>query len=139
MSSQIKVKLEFHTISQRLRALELPEVDVVVGIARGGIVPASMVAHQLGVPLVVLHLNYRDENNKPGKPGPELVKPTHLDLADRRVLLVDDVSVSGATINKAREFLNGAAITTLTCKGRADYVLFPEVPECVDWPWSVSG
>lgn len=138
MSSQVKVKLEFHTISQRMRELELPEVDVVVGIARGGMVPASMVAHQLGVPLVVLHLNYRDDDNKPRRPSPQLLKPSHFDPKGQRVLLVDDVSVTGATLNKAKEILAGAIFTTLTCKGKADFVLFPEVPECVDWPWNVQ-
>lgn len=132
-----KVKLEFHIISQRLREARLPEVDVVVGIARGGIVPASMVAHQLGVSLVVLRLNYRDDDNKPRRPTPALIEPSTADLSGKRVLLVDDVSVSGATLNKAREILAGANITTLTLKGKADIVLFPEVGECVDWPWRI--
>ena len=130
-----KVKLEFHTISQRLREAPLPMVDLVVGIGRGGIVPATMVAHQLGVRLVVLRLNYRDDDNKPRRPAPELIEPVSTDLQGKRVLLVDDVSVSGATLNKAKEILTGANITTLTFKGKADIVLFPEVRECVDWPW----
>ena len=133
-----KVKLEFHTISQRLREATLPQVDVVVGIGRGGIVPASMVAHQLGVPLVVLRLNYRDDNNKPRRAAPELIEDPSFDPRAKRILLVDDVSVSGATLSKAKEILAGASITTLTFKGRADIVLFPEVRECVDWPWRTA-
>jgi len=133
----VKVRLEFHAISQRLRELWLPEVDVVVGIARGGIVPATMVAHQLGSELVLLHLNYRDDDNKPRRAAPELLKPSSFDPIGKRVLLVDDVSVSGATLGVAKEILEGATITTLTCKGQADLVLFPEVRECVAWPWSL--
>ena len=133
-----KVKLEFHTISARLRAMPLPEVDVVVGIARGGIVPATMAAHQLGAPLIFLHLNYRDDDNKPRRVAPELLTPCAFRHAGQRVLLVDDVSVSGATLGVAKEILAGAAITTLTCKGQADLVLFPEVAECVVWPWRVE-
>lgn len=136
--STVKVRLEFHTISARLRELKLPEVDVVVGIARGGIVPACMVAHQLGVPLVLLHLNYRDDHNRPRHPQPQLLRPTEFDPTGKRVLLVDDVSVTGATLQAAQTYLKGATVTTLTLKGKADLVLFPEIRECVDWPWRVT-
>ncbi|GEM85572.1 phosphoribosyltransferase [Meiothermus granaticius] len=136
--SKVKVRLEFHTISARLRELKLPEVDVVVGIARGGIVPASMVAHQLGVPLVLLHLNYRDDHNRPQRPQPQLLQPIPFDPTGKRVLLVDDVSVTGATLQAAQTYLKGATLTTLTLKGKADLVLFPEVHDCVDWPWRVE-
>lgn len=136
--SAVKVRLEFHTISARMRELKLPEVDVVVGIARGGIVPASMVAHQLGVPLVLLHLNYRDDNNRPQHPQPELLGPIHFDPTGKLILLVDDVSVTGATLQVAQTYLKGARITTLTLKGKADLVLFPEIRDCVDWPWRVE-
>lgn len=134
----VKVKLEFNTISARLRELKLPEVDAVVGIARGGIVPATMVAHQLGLPLVLLRLNYRDDDNKPRRAEPELLEPFLLNPALKRVLLVDDVSVSGATMNKAKGLLPGVTVTTLAFKGKADLVLFPEVRECVEWPWRVG-
>lgn len=133
-----KVRLEFHTISARMRALQLPEVDVVVGIARGGIVPACMLAHQLGVPLALLHLNYRDDQNQPQRPQPQLLGPIPFDPTGKRVLLVDDVSVTGATLRVARGYLRGATLTTLTLKGRADLVLFPEIQACVDWPWRVG-
>jgi hypoxanthine phosphoribosyltransferase len=97
-----------------------------------------MVAHQLGLPLEILHLNYRDDDNKPRRPQPELLKPTVLKLEGKRVLLVDDVSVTGATLQAAKKLLEGAQITTLTCKGQADLVLFPEVKECVAWPWKAE-
>jgi hypoxanthine phosphoribosyltransferase len=133
-----KVSLEFSEISRRLHALVLPVFDVVVGIARGGLLPASLVAHQLELPLFLMQFNYRDDDNKPRRTVPELLKPLEFDPSGQRVLLVDDVSVSGATFNVARELLSGASITTLACKGKADFVLFPEVAACVNWPWSLS-
>jgi hypothetical protein len=62
--------------------------------------------------------NYRDDANKPRRAAPELLKPLEFDPKSQRVLLVDDVSVSGATFNVARELLTGASITTLVCKGK---------------------
>jgi hypoxanthine phosphoribosyltransferase len=72
-----KVHLEFAEISRRLRELKLPNVDAVIGIGRGGVVPASMVAHQLGVPLHVLRVIYRDDDNKPRSSAPRLLEEFH--------------------------------------------------------------
>lgn len=130
-----KVALAFSEISERLRGLTLPEVDVVVGIATGGTVPASLLAHQLGLPLALLRINYRAEDNSPQRPAPTLLEPPPPLGGARRALLVDDVSVSGATLEAARAALPGVEVTTLTLKGRADLVVFPEVASCVAWPW----
>jgi uncharacterized protein len=133
-----KVRLEFAEISRRLRELHLPKVDVVVGIGRGGIVPASLIAHQLELPLQIMRVNFRDDDNTPRAASPRLLQPPEFNFVGQRVLLVDDVSVTGATLNLAREILIGANIITLTCKGKADFVLFPEISSCVVWPWSAQ-
>lgn len=131
------VSLDFAYISDRLRTLvdTLPCVDVVVGIATGGIVPAAMVAHQLGVPLRYLHLNYRAPDNTPRHESPVILADFSPPAAGARVLLVDDVSVSGSTLNRACDLLVGCTITTFVLKGQADYVVFPDVTNCVNWPW----
>ena len=130
------VPLSFTEITERLKKQELPEFDLVIGIGTGGIVPASIVAFKLGCELQVLTLNFRDVNNTPQHESPIVVsKPHNLDLEGKRVLLVDDVSVSGKTLDAARKFLNHKNLETLTMKGKADYVLFPEIKECVKWPW----
>lgn len=138
VSTPKKVTLTFAEISQRLHAAPLPEVDAVVGIARGGLVPAALVAHQLQVPLVMMRVNYRDDDNNPRTQTPKLLHPHDANLTGQRVLLVDDVSVSGSTLRFAASLLyDTSQITTLTMKGRADIVLFPEVASCVHWPWSL--
>jgi hypothetical protein len=38
-------------------------------------------------------------------------------------------------MNEAREQLKGYDVKTLAMKGKADYVLFPEIKDCVKWPW----
>lgn len=130
-----KRPLTFDEIVDRLAALDLPEVDLVVGIASGGTVPAGLVAYRLGVPLQLLSIKYRDPQNRPQRPRPELLAPSPHPLG-RRILLVDDVSVSGATVALARELLAGHEVTTLVLKGRGDLVAFPEVGTCVLWPWA---
>jgi hypoxanthine phosphoribosyltransferase len=134
----LKTHLPFSEISRRLRALPLPQVDLVLGIATGGTVPASLVAHQLGCELQLVHVNYRDESNAPRYPEPVLFTLPPRPEGRRRILLVDDVSVSGKTMAAVLPLLAGHEVITLVMKGKADYVLFPEVRTCVQWPWKVE-
>lgn len=129
------VPLSFREITSRLKQLDLPDVDVVIGIGSGGVVPAGMVAFHLDAELHVMVLNYRDEQNNPRYDEPMLLLMPEWDLKDKRILLVDDVSVSGKTMNAALKLLNGYSVKTLAMKGKADFVLFPEVKDCVKWPW----
>ncbi len=134
------VDLSFEEISHRLKECELPTADLVVGISRGGIVPASLVAHQLSLDMKVLSINYRDDENTPRYDTPKLLLPFNDSLSpDTRILLVDDVSVSGKTLEKAKEILQGYSVITFTLKGKADYVLFPEISSCVNWPWKPAA
>lgn len=139
METPEKIALSFEEISRRLRAFAFPhDLEAVVGIATGGTVPACLIAHQLGLPVYFLGLNFRDENNQPRHAGPQLtdalpaIAATH-----RRLLLVDEVSVTGRTLEAARRLLPGRMITTFVLKGRgpADLKLFPEIEPCVLWPW----
>ena len=133
-----KVSLDFTIISRRLKSLSLPEVDYVVGIATGGIVPASLIAHQLDKPLALMHIQHRAEDNTPIYEPPLLVTSPSLPLEARRILLVDDVCVSGKTMQIAKQALGDRNITTLVMKGAADHVLFPEIAACVNWPWKLT-
>jgi len=127
--------LDFRDITRRLKALELGGFDIVVGIGSGGIVPASLVAFHLNLPLRLLSINFRDQENRPQRPAPELQASFDPPPPGSRVLLVDDVSVSGATMAEAKRLLSGLEVTTLVFKGRGDHVLLPEVGQCVVWPW----
>jgi hypoxanthine phosphoribosyltransferase len=129
------VPLSFREISQRLKQVDLPETDLVIGIGSGGIVPAGIVAFHLNSELRVMVLNYRDEKNNPRYDEPKVLEKPNENLEGKRILLVDDVSVSGKTMNKALEQLKGLNVKTLAMKGKADFVLFPEIKDCVKWPW----
>lgn len=129
------VPLSFKEITGRLKRLDLPKFDLVIGIGSGGIPPASFVAFYLDAELQVMTLNYRDEANTPRYDSPKLLHKPEWDLKGKKILLVDDVSVSGKTMNAALKQLEGYTVETLAMKGKADYVLFPEVKDCVKWPW----
>jgi hypoxanthine phosphoribosyltransferase len=133
-----KVNLDFITISQALKAFPLPEVDHVVGIATGGIVPASLIAHQIDRPLSLIEINYRAQDNSPRHPDPVLLSWQPLLVGGQRILLVDEVAVSGKTMEFAQTFLKDYEVITFVLKGKADYVLFPGIDSCVNWPWKVE-
>ncbi len=135
------VVLDFLEIVHRLKAMEFPRVDRVVGVATGGIVPASLVAYQLERPLSLVHINYRAPDNTPRYPAPQLLAPPALDSPGEppeRILLVDDVSVTGQTLALARRQFPHSQVITFVLKGQADYVLFPEIASCVQWPWKLD-
>ncbi len=129
--------LKFEEISARLKAWEFPaEVDGVVGIASGGVVPAAMVAQQLGVGLRVLALNYRDEANEPRYAEPKLLSKVPDLGAWRRILLVDDVYVSGRSWEAARRhFPKAIEVLPFVFKGKQDFALISDLDGCVRWPW----
>ena len=54
----------------------------------------------------------------------------------KKIILVDDVGVSGKTLKLAGEHLKNYEITTMVMKGSGDIVLFPEILTCVNWPWN---
>lgn len=128
-----KLALDLPTIARRLKELTLPEVEAVVGIASGGVVPAAMIAYELELPLRLITINYRDDDNRPRFEAPQLLGG--LPFLPKRILLVDDVSVSGKTLALARALLKGHTVYTFVLKGQADCVAFPEIAGCVAWPW----
>ncbi len=129
------VPLSFKEITDRLKTINFPEVDVVIGIGTGGVPAATMVAYHLNAELHVMTLNYRDEQNNPRYDEPKVLQKASWNLEGKRILLVDDVSVSGKTMNAGLEQLKGFDVKTCAMKGKADFVLFPEIKECVKWPW----
>lgn len=129
--------LAFEEIARRLAAWRFPErIDGVVGIATGGIVPAALVAQQLHVGLKLIALNYRDEANEPRHPAPQLLSAVP-DLGHwRRILLVDDVFVSGRSWHAARALLPASVeVLPFVLKGQVDFALIRDIDGCVQWPW----
>jgi xanthine phosphoribosyltransferase len=129
--------LAFEDIAARLARWSFPQgIDGVVGIASGGVVPAALVAQHLRVGLKVIALNYRDDANQPRHAVPQLLAAVPDLGVWRRVLLVDDVYVSGSSWRAARSFLPAEVeVLPFVLKGRVDFALIREVEGCVQWPW----
>jgi len=129
--------LDFRDIANRIWTWRFPEgIDGVVGIANGGVVPSVLVAHHLNLGLKIIALNYRDERNDPRYAAPRLLSAVP-DLGTwKRVLLVDDVYVTGQSWNAARALLPAEVeVLPFVMKGNVDFALIRDVDGCVHWPW----
>jgi len=137
--SSNRLSLSFKEISDALSDFVLPPTDLVIGIGRGGVVPASLTAFKLKCDMQIVEVNYRNDQNNPVRPSPTFLANFSIkDQSVRRILLVDDVSVSGSTMNLVKARLSDYDVTTFVMKGNADFVLFPDIRSCVNWPWSQS-
>ena len=97
--------------------------DYIVGITRGGLIPATMLSHYLDVPMHTLNISFRDNDVGPESnlwmaeeaygyiPTEERTdaefEVTHLPVAGdtsdpkkrKKILIVDDINDSGRTLN----------------------------------------
>ncbi len=75
--------------------------DYIVGITRGGLVPAVMISHYLNVPMHTLNVSLRDNNTDLGPESNLWMAEDAFgyDKPPKNILIVDDINDSGATIN----------------------------------------
>ncbi len=133
------IDIAFTEISKKLKEFNFPEFDLVVGIARGGLFPAMLVAHQFGCHLEILTFNYRDDSNTPLYDEPKFLSGSFENISkDKKILLIDDVSVSGKTLDAVKKLLHEYQVITFVLKGKADYALYTDIKECVNWPWKIK-
>jgi hypoxanthine phosphoribosyltransferase/molybdopterin converting factor small subunit len=78
--------------------------DAMLAITRGGMVPAGMLAYRLGLrDILVAAVAYYDDTGTPGPEPTFLQFPADPLLHGRRILVVDEVWDSGATIHAVTE------------------------------------
>jgi len=83
--------------------------DIIVGIARGGLVAATMISHYLRKPLKTLNVSFRD-----GAEPPSIDTAIFKYLADGlNVLIFDDINDSGNTLLWIKEKLSIVNVTNL--------------------------
>ena len=98
-------------------AVAAAQCTVIAGISRSGLVPAVMLSHALGIrdfAVLDLRRTVSDAVHSQKRP-PLLCDAMNLGaLANRRVLLVDDIVGAGATLVAARALLEGLASQVVT-------------------------
>jgi xanthine phosphoribosyltransferase len=79
-----------------LRQLQLDSwrPDYVVGLTRGGLVPANLISQYLKIPMETLKVSLRDG----GEPESNLWMSEDA-YHEKKILIVDDINDSGATLN----------------------------------------
>ncbi len=93
--------------------------DALVAITRGGLVPAAIVARELDLRLIetISIASYHDYKTQGGLTVLKTIAPevAKLDL-DARILVVDDLVDTGATVKVVRELLPKAHVATVYAK-----------------------
>lgn len=116
--------------------------DVIIGISRGGLVPARILSDVLGVRKVgILGMaSYKRMAEKGDEP--QITQDLGMDIAGKEVLLVDDISDSGGSLLAAKRYLEGmgAEVRTATIHRRPGTLLVPDycIAETSAWviyPW----
>jgi hypoxanthine phosphoribosyltransferase len=122
--------------------------DVVVAIARGGLLPAGAIAYGLGVKNCgAINVEFYTGIGTV-LPDPELLPP-EMDMAyleGRRVLLVDDVADSGRTLDLSVRLLTdrGAIVRSVVIFTKPTTIIRPDwswkdTDLWIDFPWSWQG
>jgi hypoxanthine phosphoribosyltransferase len=119
--------------------------DIILGIARGGLIPAGSIGYALSVKNCYL-INveyYTDIDERLDVP---VILPPYLDMVDlehANVLVVDDVADTGHTLQKVYEFVAGKVSTTRAAvlyekphsAIKCDYV-WRRTDRWINFPWS---
>lgn len=122
--------------------------EVVVAIARGGLLPAGAIAYGLGVKNCgAINMEFYTGIGTV-LDAPEVLPP-ELDmeyLDGRRVLLVDDVADSGRTLALAVQLLKekGADVRSVTIYTKPSTIIQPDfawkgTDRWINFPWSFKG
>ena len=89
-----QTKVMLHTIIRWMQR-DNWKPELIVGITRGGLVPAVQLSHYLEVPMQILNVSFRD-----GKEVVSNVELAQLAFGSRtNMLIIDDINDTGRTLN----------------------------------------
>jgi len=122
-------------LMEMIRTKLADKFDLVVGIERGGVLPAYLASRWLDAPLKTIKLPSRDGNHPAQRGEAHWEHPLMAGIRGIRVLLADDVANTGVTLRRVAQNLAGARITTMVISGEADISLLGPHEKCIHWPW----
>ncbi|MDI6884626.1 MAG: phosphoribosyltransferase [Hadesarchaea archaeon] len=115
--------------------------DILVGVARGGLIPAVRLSHLLGDKLLrIIHVKYYKRGNERLK-KPELL--ADIERIEGKVLVVDDVADTGTSLDFVLKHLKGKGAkevrtATIAYKPKSrlkpDYFVY-KTDKWVVFPW----
>jgi uncharacterized protein len=92
-------------LAKKIRKNENARFDVIVGVSRGGMVPARILSDLLEVPnLLVTRCEYYVDYHQRSK-TPSVTQKIQEDVGGKRVLVVDDVADSGDSLKSVKEYI----------------------------------
>jgi len=112
MKFKAKIYLEYDDILSMCHNLEHDvskmHPDLIVGITRGGLLPALHLSHGLNIPMTVIQWQTRDSNIKEVKPNiVEALKEK------KTVVFVDDINDTGKTFKGIKNSYQGGKYVSL--------------------------
>ena len=139
---------QFHRDSRALawRLAGMGSFDAVVAIARGGLVPAAIVARELNIRTVeTVAVKSYDHQNQGGIQVLKSISQPVLDIAGKggKILIVDDLVDTGSTARVVREMLPGAHFATVYAKPKGRPLVDTFVTEVsqdtwIYFPWDMG-
>ena len=118
---------DIHYLASTIESTYKP--SCIVGIARGGIIPAVHLSHLLNSPLHIKYWQTRDGGKRDLTPIPD------------RALIVDDICDSGLTFSSVvkacahGEFKTAAIFESATAEYTVDFCINDNNEEWVVFPW----
>jgi xanthine phosphoribosyltransferase len=139
---------QFHRDSRALawRLMGQGTFDAVVAIARGGLVPATIVARELNIRVVEsVAVKSYDHKSQGTVRVLKAIAPEILEMAKsgKRVLIVDDLVDTGATARAVRDMLPGAHFATVYAKPKGREMVDTFITEVsqdtwIFFPWDLD-
>jgi xanthine phosphoribosyltransferase len=143
---------QFHRDARALawRLSGLGPFDALIAVTRGGLVPAAIVAREIGVRVIetvsIVSYGGKEGEAETERGGVRIVKalaPAFLESKGARLLVVDDLVDTGATARVLREILPQAHVATVYAKPAGRPLVDTFVTEVsqdtwINFPWDLG-